>query len=138
MSIFYKVIVQTVLLYGSESWVLGTQIRRKLNSFHNRCSRFITGKHISYKKEADVWIYPSSKLTLLEADLLGIDDYIDKRKNTIWGYVEDGDLLKVCKFWEGITRGDNTLMWWKEGTNETEQMKFNKDRDLCIESEQQY
>ena len=46
MSIFYKVIVQTVLLYGAESWVLNTHSRNKINSFHHRCSRYITGKHI--------------------------------------------------------------------------------------------
>ena len=54
MLTFYKVIVQTVLLYGSESRVLGTQIKSKVNSFHNRYSRFITGKDNNY--EADVRI----------------------------------------------------------------------------------
>ena len=123
MSIFYKVIVQTVLLYGSESWVLGTQIKNKVNSFHHRCSRFITGKHINYDKEADIWIYPSRKSTLLEADLLGIEEYIEKRKNTIWAYVDKLEVLKQCQFWEGITRRDNTLMWWKGNTNENNEIQ---------------
>ena len=30
MSIFYKVIVQSVLLYGSESWVLNEKARNKI------------------------------------------------------------------------------------------------------------
>ena len=44
MSIFYKVIVQTVLLYGAESWVLSTHAKNKINSFHHRCSRYCTSQ----------------------------------------------------------------------------------------------
>ena len=64
MSIFYKVpvIVLKVLLYGSESWVLTDHIKRKLNSFHNICARFITGRHIT--KIDDQWHYPETKQTL--------------------------------------------------------------------------
>ena len=83
MSIFYKVpvIVLKVLLYGSESWVLTDHIKRKLNSFHNRCARFITGRHIT--KVDDQWHYPETKQTLELAHVLPVEDYIIKRKNTI-------------------------------------------------------
>ena len=46
--ILYKVIViSTLVLYGSESWVVRENEWRKLRSFHNRCVRFITGSHIT-------------------------------------------------------------------------------------------
>ena len=112
MSIFYKVIVQTVLLYGSESWVLSNIARNKLNGFHNRCSRFITGRHISL--DGETWIYPSRTSTLQEADLLQIEEYIIKRKTTIGAYVESCNIFKSCQFWEGLTRNNNELRWWKQ------------------------
>jgi hypothetical protein len=47
---FYKTIVQSVLLYGSESWVLTKPMIRKLTSFHRRCARYITGIHIKTER----------------------------------------------------------------------------------------
>jgi hypothetical protein len=38
------------------------------------CARFITGRHI--KLENGVWEYPNTETTLLEANLLTIDQYI--------------------------------------------------------------
>ena len=82
MSIFYKVIIQTVLLYGAESWVLNDYGRRKLTTFHNKCARFLTGRYIT--KVDDEWIYPDTTKTLELAHLLPIEDCIKKcRRETI-------------------------------------------------------
>ena len=36
---FYLVIVSTVLLYGSDTWVVTKYMQDMLTSFHNRCAR---------------------------------------------------------------------------------------------------
>ena len=36
---FYKAVVQAVLLYGCESWVLTDKVWKVLESFHNRAAR---------------------------------------------------------------------------------------------------
>ena len=41
MGSFYQAIIQAVLLYGSESWVISENNLRKLRSFHNKCARHI-------------------------------------------------------------------------------------------------
>ena len=109
MSIFYKVIVQTVLLYGHESWVMSDLAKSKVNSFHNRCSRFITRRNITL--DGETWIYPSRASTLQQADLLSIEQYIVKRRDTIGAYVESRDIYRSCQFWEGLTRNNKELMW---------------------------
>jgi hypothetical protein len=43
MASFYKAIVQSVLLYGSESWVHTLAMEKQLQSFHCRCAHYITG-----------------------------------------------------------------------------------------------
>jgi acetyltransferase-like isoleucine patch superfamily enzyme len=86
MSTFYKSIVQTILLYGSESWVLMQFIIDKLNSFHHMCARHITGRHI--RLEDDVWIYPNTRITLQQANLLTIEKYIDVRNTRFSGILE--------------------------------------------------
>jgi hypothetical protein len=37
MASIYKAIIQAVLLYGAESWVVTTGMQQKLESFHHRC-----------------------------------------------------------------------------------------------------
>ena len=68
MGSFYKVIIQSVLLYGAESWVISNYMMKSLRSFHRRCARFITGKHI-WQDEDGTWHQPSSKEVLKEAGL---------------------------------------------------------------------
>ena len=51
MGRFYLTIVQAVLLYGADSWAIEERNMRKLESFHNRAIRYITGKHIQKKGE---------------------------------------------------------------------------------------
>jgi hypothetical protein len=119
MSIFYKVIIQSVLLYGSESWVLTNRIKNKLNSFHRRCSRYITGRHIRLVN--DVWIYPDSAVTLEMADLLPIEEYIEKRKSTVCEYTMSTDIFKRCETIGAHSRISNQKVWWKNVRKENEE-----------------
>ena len=41
---FYKSVVQTVLLYGSESWAVTDAMMAVLTGFHHRVARRISGK----------------------------------------------------------------------------------------------
>jgi hypothetical protein len=45
---FYLVIVSTVLLYGSDTWVVTRRMEELLTSFHNRCLRHITKRYLGY------------------------------------------------------------------------------------------
>lgn len=112
MSIFYKVIVQTILLYGSETWVVCETGRRKLSSFHNRCARYITGRHIK-QQEDGTWVYPCSKITRKEADLLTVEEYIQKRKQTITPFAEEQEIFTKCRQSESLIRSSQ-LMWWTQ------------------------
>jgi hypothetical protein len=60
MGTFYKTIIQSVLLYGSESWVISNHMMRALRSFHWRCAQYITGKHIWQDSNGN-WHYPCCK-----------------------------------------------------------------------------
>ena len=56
MARFYITVVQSVLLYGSESWSIDQKNMIKLQSFHNRALRYMTGSHI--RKYGEEWNYP--------------------------------------------------------------------------------
>ena len=82
-------------------------MKSKLNSFHRRCSRYVTGRHIRLVN--DVWVYPESKITLEMADLAPIEEYITKRKDTVSSYVE---IFKTCEGTKASARCSNQRVWW--------------------------
>jgi hypothetical protein len=79
---FYKATIQTVLLYGSETWVLTEEILQMLTSFHHGIARQLTGRypHPISDNDDDDWIYPSIKETLRIAGLFPMEEYLTQRK----------------------------------------------------------
>ena len=51
MARFYLTVVQAVLLYGADSWVVTDKDMLKLKSFHQRAIRHMTGAHIQKLNE---------------------------------------------------------------------------------------
>ncbi len=62
MGLFYKAIIQSILLYSSETWVLVDESFNKLSTFHAKNAISIARSpikcHSQYEDE-DVWIYPN-------------------------------------------------------------------------------
>jgi hypothetical protein len=73
-------------------------MHQKLESFHRRCARFITGRHIRQEVDGS-WTYPNSQEVLEEAGLLSVKEYtgIESRKSRVLIYIcqGKGDLQKV-------------------------------------------
>jgi len=82
MGYFYKAIIQTVILYGSESWTLTGRMIGRLHSFHHRVARYITGRHIK-ELEDGTYFCPSMKEVLNAAGMETIEVYMDRRRNTV-------------------------------------------------------
>jgi len=86
-SIFYKAVVQSVLLYGSETWVLTKRILDTLEAFHHRIARQITGTHI-FRTRQGVWNYPAPQETLRKAGLFTMREYIRRRRTYIRPFLQ--------------------------------------------------
>ena len=110
MGYFYKAVVQAILLYGSESWVLSDFYLRQLKSFHTRIARYLTGKHIR-QNEDGTWYHPPSADVLQEAGLESVEEYIKRRRDTVrLKYVFGRPLLNECRRSSAI---NNKAVWWK-------------------------
>jgi hypothetical protein len=86
----YKAIVQAVLLYGAETWVLTGAMEKALQSFYQKCARCISRKHIRPDPndiEGKTWICPPSAGVLQEIDLLPIQQYILQKRATLQNYI---------------------------------------------------
>jgi hypothetical protein len=83
---FYKAVVQSVLLYGSEPWNLTETMLARLEGFHIRAAYRMARKHKPHKGLFGNWIYPSTKDLLEECGLHSMKEYINTRRATIAMY----------------------------------------------------
>jgi hypothetical protein len=111
---FYITIVQAVLLYGSETWVLSQRSRRRLDTFHHRCARFIANKHIRRLPTGE-WITPHSEDVLEQCGLSPISTYIAKRKTRLLHtYAEPYSLsYRQCMNSAPVVNPHHRLEWWR-------------------------
>jgi hypothetical protein len=112
---FYQAVVQAILLYGSESWVLSKTAMAQLEGFHIRCAYRMAKEH-KPKWGPDrvwVWIYPRSEEVLKECGMKTMIEYILIRRQTVAVYVATRPILDECKRSER-KRGAIPRQWWWE------------------------
>jgi hypothetical protein len=86
--VFYKAIVQAVLLFGSETWNLSPLSLKSLEGFQIRAARCMAGK-MPTKNPDGTWTYPSSRNVLKAVGLQTIDHYIGVHWETIACFIVD-------------------------------------------------
>ena len=115
MSKFYMTIVQAVLLYGADTWVIKKQDMDRLRSFHKRALRYMTGEHIRQKGD-NTWEYPDHQDLLKKCSLFPIETYIQRRRGTLRRYMDDcrSELLDKTKLCPRHSRDAHKLVWWEQ------------------------
>ena len=71
---FYKATVQSVHLFGSETWVLSSATLQRLEGFRVKAARRTTG--LLPKKIRVSWKFPKTKTVLAAAGLHTIEHYV--------------------------------------------------------------
>ena len=112
MGRFYETMVQAVLLYGSETWVISERMGHLMNSFHHRCARYLVGDHIRQLPSGE-WTAPDSAQVLKKAGLKTIQEYISARKNKLQVYAASRPILQKCKESNKLVTNVNQLVWWQ-------------------------
>ena len=110
---FYKAIVQSVLLYGSETWVLSPAVLARLEGFHIRAAYRMAKEHVPRRGPNQQWVYPSSDAVLEECGMHTIGHYIDVRRETIAKYVVGRSIFAECQGADR-RRGSVPRRWWWE------------------------
>ena len=54
---FYKAVVQTVLLFGGDNWIMSPMIGKTLGGFHHRVACWMAGIW-TRRDTMDRWVYP--------------------------------------------------------------------------------
>jgi hypothetical protein len=113
-AMFYKAVTQTVLVCGSETWVLTPIMLSKLEGFHRQIARRLTGRAPVYLRQEGQWQYSPLGDAMEEAGLFSIDKYIMRRRNRIAECVATRPLIVVCKEIESLGIGGNHQFWWNQ------------------------
>ena len=115
--LFYKAVVQSVLLYGSETWVLDKAKLQALSGFHNRVARRLSGRMPRFRPGpgAGTWEYPPIEEALEIAGLFTLEEYILRRRGTILAQVQQRPIYRLCQEalrLQGSPVG--TKYWWEQ------------------------
>ena len=111
---FYKAVVQSVLLYGCETWVITSQVLKALEGFHHRVARRLSGLQPRYLPREDRWDYPPIEEALERAGLFPIEHYISVRQNTLVQNVATRPILDLCRESERLSGSARRTLWWSQ------------------------
>ena len=96
VGMFYKAIVQSVLLYACETWTITEPMLPALKGFHHKAARRISGKQ-PYRSPNGNWVYPPTADALQLAGLHRIEVYIHCHQQTLGiQYITQRSILYSC------------------------------------------
>ena len=93
---FFKAVVQQVLLFGAETWVVSPMMEQALSEFLHGAARRLTGRQ-PRRGRGGKWHYPSLEGPMKEAGLTDIQTSIERRQNTVAQYIATRPLLDLCE-----------------------------------------
>ena len=120
MAKFYITIVQAVLLYGADSWAITKRDLHRLQCFHKRALRYMSGSHIR-KVDNNTWTYPDHEGLLHKCGLSSIEAYLERRRSTLWSFLENyrGELLRQAQRCGKHCKDTKKVLWWKQSNFST-------------------
>ena len=113
---FYKAVVQSVLLFGSETWNITPSMTKVLEGFHVRCAwRMATENRPRRDPQTGTYTYPPSEKVLKEVGLETMTHYIKVRRDTVARFVWERPIFDLCR---GVGRYIGTSAarqnWWDQ------------------------
>ena len=110
---FYRGIIMSVLLYGSETWCLPQAELRALEGFHVAAARVLTGMRPKQARDG-TWKYPHTQEVLKKAGLHTIRDYIGQRRANIARKVRGRPIFALCEEAERRRGTPPRQYWWEQ------------------------
>lgn len=111
-AMFYKAVVQSVLLYGAETWVMTPAVLLKLESFHKRIARRLANKMPYYVALEDKWIYPDIEVALETAGMYMMEHYVQVRQKTLMEVIGSRPIMEYCQQIARKSGSSRKSVWW--------------------------
>ena len=113
MGRFYVAVVQVVLLFGSETWVLNPRLEKSLEGFHHRAVRKMAGMGPK-PQQGGTWVYTPIGTALTMVVLEEIRVYISCRHNASAQYIVTCPIMDLCLVAEQNPGMCLSRRWWEQ------------------------
>ena len=110
---FFKASVQSVLLFGEETWVVTPRIGRVMGSFQHQVVRRLTS-WLPHRRSDGRWEYISAETAREEAEFEPIETYIRRRQSTVTQYIATRTILDLWKTAERKWGAREGMQWWRQ------------------------
>ena len=119
---FFKALVQAVLLFRAETWLLTPSIERDLDSFQNGAAHRLTGRQ-PRRRGYGRCVYPLLKESMKEAGFEGIRKSIARRQNTVTQYIATQPIMDLCEQATQRLGARVSQQWWEKEVIDLEKAK---------------
>ena len=110
---FFKLVVQSVLLFGADTQVVTPRMEQVLGGFWDQVARILTGRiprwHADMKQE-----YNLAEVERAQAGFETMETYIRKRQNTVAQYIATRSILDLCESTERKQQVWVGMWWWEQ------------------------
>ena len=106
-------VVQSVLLFGSETWVMTPRLDKYLEGFHHRAARQIAGMGPKCQRDG-TWVYPLIGAALAMVGLEEIRVYIARLQNMVAKYIATCPIMGLCVAVEQKPVIRLSRKWWDQ------------------------
>ena len=111
---FYREVVQAVLLFGTENWILLAAIERKSEVSHTCFLQHITGKQAPWLAYG-TWKMPRTEVVQEAAGTNSVMTYIGRQQTPVTQWVALRTIFEVCAGKTGYKgRGCRREAWWRQ------------------------
>ena len=109
----YLAVVKSVMIYGSESWVLTPHMKRVLGGLFHRVARRLTGRQPRRGQEGG-WVYPGTEDAMAETGLQEVENYVSCRQNTVTQYIATKPIMDRCLAAKRNPGPRAAKRWWEQ------------------------
>ena len=109
----YKVLFWTVLIYGSEIWVVTGFILKVIDDFHNRVARRILGK-IDQHAGGFGWEWPPVREALYVSGMCPIKECIQSLNSAVAVHIFNRTIYELCEGAKNMTGSIMFMRWWDQ------------------------
>ena len=92
---FYVAVVQAVILFGLETWVINPCLEKSLKGFHHYAVQWMAVMVLKCQRDG-TWLYPPTGAALEMLGLYDIGVYIFFCKNTVAQYIATFPIMNLC------------------------------------------
>ena len=93
--LFYVAMVYTVLLYGSNNWVMYLYIGRTMRGLYHRVVHMLLEKHPRRSTDG-TWVYPLLAEETVEAGIQEVEAYVAHHQKIFAKYIVTVNIMDLC------------------------------------------